>query len=132
MKFAQGSSIDVFSAKNCTQWGYDDVQYDTSDGSYGGLLTKLLFRTLPNNYPVGSAYAHFPFLVPASIREKNSEIGSNPKYIWERPPVPSPSKPAMVNTYAGVEQVLKEPSFLSAYDHRLFNVRPEELKVQQH
>ncbi|KAG6826258.1 hypothetical protein H0H92_000522, partial [Tricholoma furcatifolium] len=51
-----------FNTRNCTQWGYDDCQYDKLDGSYGGLLTKLLFRTLPDNYPAGSAYAHFPFL----------------------------------------------------------------------
>ncbi|KAH0579140.1 hypothetical protein H2248_003293 [Termitomyces sp. 'cryptogamus'] len=117
-----------FNTKNCTQWGYDDVQYDKRDGSYGGLLTKLLFRTLPNNYPIGSAYAHFPFLVPTYIREMNPEIGNNPKYIWERPPVPPSSKPVDVNTYVGVERVLNHPSFLSTYDQRLFNIRPEKLK----
>ncbi|KAG5322663.1 hypothetical protein C0989_012516, partial [Termitomyces sp. Mn162] len=105
--------------------------YDKRDGSYGGLLTKLLFRTLPNNYPIGSAYAHFPFLVPTYIREMNPEIGNNPKYIWERPPVPPSSKPVDVNTYVGVERVLNHPSFLSTYDQRLFNIRPEKLKVQQ-
>ncbi|KAG6873697.1 hypothetical protein C0995_012159 [Termitomyces sp. Mi166 len=116
-----------FNTKNCTQWGYADVQYDKRDGSYGGLLTKLLFRTLPNNYPVGSVYAHFPFLVPDYIREKNPKVGNNPKYIWERPSVPS-SKTVDVNTYVGARQVLEDPSFLSGYSDRLFNVRPEELK----
>ncbi|KAG6879814.1 hypothetical protein C0992_011365 [Termitomyces sp. T32_za158] len=116
-----------FNTRNCTQWGYKDVQYDKSDGSYGGMLTKLLFRTLPKNYPVGSAYAHFPFLVPDYIREMNPAIGQNPKYIWERPSVRS-SETVNVNTYAGVKQVLNDQSFLSKYNDRLFSIRPEELK----
>ena len=59
------------------QWGYQDCQYDTQDGSFVGLLTKLLFRTLPDYYPVGSAYAHFPFL--------------DPRIIWRRRILISPS-----------------------------------------
>ncbi|KAG6878460.1 hypothetical protein C0993_006300 [Termitomyces sp. T159_Od127] len=116
-----------FNTRNCTQWGYQDVQFDKDDGSYGGLLTKLLFRTLPNNYPIGSAYAHFPFLVPDYIREMNLEIGNNPKYIWERPPARS-SDTVNVNTYAGAKQVLNNPRFYSTYDDRLFDIIPEEMK----
>ncbi|EKM53146.1 uncharacterized protein PHACADRAFT_259331 [Phanerochaete carnosa HHB-10118-sp] len=49
-----------FTPQNLTAWGYADCQFDVNDGSYGGMLTKLLFRTLPECYPAGSAYAHFP------------------------------------------------------------------------
>ncbi len=71
-------------AYNLTAWGYQDCQYDTEDGSYGGLLTKLLFRTLPEQYPAGSALAHFPFHVPKKMFAELAERkdGSIQKYIW--------------------------------------------------
>ena len=36
---------------------------------FGGLLTNLLFRTLPDYYPTGSVYAHFPFLEPSYMKD---------------------------------------------------------------
>lgn len=41
---------------------------NVDDGSYGGMLTKLLFHLLPDQYPAGSIYAHFPFMTPDFIR----------------------------------------------------------------
>lgn len=41
---------------------------NTSDGSYGGMLSKLLFHLLPDQYPAGSIYAHFPFMTPDFMR----------------------------------------------------------------
>ncbi|KAF7972285.1 hypothetical protein HWV62_18532 [Athelia sp. TMB] len=105
---------------NLTAWGYQDVQYDDSDGSYGGMLTKLLFRTLPEYYPAGSAYAHFPFLVPSLFKKK---LAAKPgsivdKYVWTRPPVPKPS--VVVDGYTAVSAVLGEPKvFESGYDVKI-------------
>ncbi|KAG6864600.1 hypothetical protein C0991_008364 [Blastosporella zonata] len=113
-----------FNTTNFTQWGYEDCQYDKKDGSFGGLLTKLLFRTLPNNYPVGSAYAHFPFLVPEYIKAKNPALSG---YKWERPSAVS-LKPTPINTYAGAKQVLEDPSFLSPVNGRLTTVISKQLK----
>ena len=88
------------------QWGYQDCQYDTQDGSFGGLLTKLLFRTLPDYYPAGSAYAHFPFLDPSymkkNLEETNPDLAS--KYTWTRPRPYAPT--VVIETFAGVQQVL--------------------------
>ncbi|KAG6837017.1 hypothetical protein H0H93_016224 [Arthromyces matolae] len=109
-----------FNTQNFTQWGYDDVQYDKKDGSYGGLLTKLLFRTLPDNYPVGSGYAHFPFLVPGYMEDKNPAIRN--KYYWKRPDQITSRKTVEVNTYPAAKEVLENPSFLSAYKERLFKI----------
>ncbi|KZT06599.1 heme peroxidase [Laetiporus sulphureus 93-53] len=72
---------------NLTTWGYDDVQYDKRDGSFGGILGKLLSRSLPGYYPAGSAYAAFPFMVPKTMKgyvEKLPEQGLVEKYTWER------------------------------------------------
>jgi linoleate 10R-lipoxygenase len=104
-------------AFNFTSWGYQDCQYDISDGSYGGMLTKLLFRTLPDHYPAGSAYAHFPFLVPEKMKKwvDKSSVG---KYTWTRPVVPQAL--ARVDTYHEVAHVLNDGAkFVSEYNNRL-------------
>jgi len=112
-----------FTAHNLTAWGYQDCQYDHQDGSFGGLLTKLLFRTLPEHYPVGSAYAHFPFLQPESFQKtlgkSNPELAS--KYNWERPK--SLPDTVVVDDFEGVKRILKEDTkFLSSYDRHLLAV----------
>lgn len=112
-----------FTPSNLTSWGFQDCQYDAQDGSYGGLLTKLLFRTLPNHYPRGSAYAHFPFMTPNSMRSalQDRDPATVDKYTWTRPK----KQPAVVpvSTYAGVKKVLSDDkSFISASDTRLLSV----------
>ena len=44
-------------AANLTSWGYQDCARDTKNGSMGGNVCKLLFRTLPDYYPDRSVYA---------------------------------------------------------------------------
>ena len=61
-------SSDICIAYNLTSWGYQHCMVNTADGSYGGMLTKLLFCLLPNQYPGGSIYAHFPFMTPDFMR----------------------------------------------------------------
>lgn len=74
-------------ADNFTVWGYQDCQVPKNDGSYGGMLTKLLFRTLPEYYPPGSAYAHFPFMVPEAMKDAMQKRDANAvnDYVWSRP-----------------------------------------------
>jgi hypothetical protein len=59
------------------------------DGSYGGMLTKLLFHMLPDHYPAGSVYAHFPFLIPeflaTSMAKAPRSAGIRHLYDWDRP-----------------------------------------------
>ncbi|EGN97158.1 hypothetical protein SERLA73DRAFT_57758, partial [Serpula lacrymans var. lacrymans S7.3] len=66
---------------NLTSWGFQDIQPNIEDGSMGGMLTKLLFRTLPGEYVAGSGYAHFPFLVPSFVKEscfgKDTKVGED-------------------------------------------------------
>ncbi|KAI0290112.1 heme peroxidase [Multifurca ochricompacta] len=95
---------------NLTTWGYDDCQANTSDGSYGGMLTKLLFRHLPDYYPTGSAYAHFPFLIPNKMRDFTKEHSGDieRKYNWHRPHLPV-GPTAVAKTYSEVQRLFKEP-----------------------
>lgn len=58
----------AYLAYNLTSWGYQHCMVDTADGSDGGMLSKLLFQLLPDQYPAGSIYAHFPFMTPDFMR----------------------------------------------------------------
>ncbi|KAJ6567751.1 heme peroxidase [Mycena vulgaris] len=111
-----------FTPFNLTAWGYHDCQFDTQDGSYGGMLTKLLFRTLPEYYPPRSAYAHFPFLDPKYMREHMQANMPKlaEKYIWTRPVLPAAEDVVVVNTADGVRAVLNDQeTFPSGYSERL-------------
>ncbi|KAF9472120.1 heme peroxidase [Pholiota conissans] len=115
---------------NLTAWGYQDCQFDTQDGSFGGMLTKLLFRTLPDYYPKGSAYAHFPFLQPQYMQKEmiKTDPALAAKYTWDRP-VPR-LEAAPVYTFADVKAVLDdEKAYVPSYDRQAFEVvRPSYIK----
>ncbi|KAI0696645.1 heme peroxidase, partial [Cytidiella melzeri] len=84
-----------FTPENFTAWGYQDCQIPQNDGSYGGMLTKLLFRHLPQYYPPGSTYAHFPFLVPETMKASMAKRhGPLDDYTWTRPVPQTPLLPA--------------------------------------
>ena len=112
------SDIDITiisQAFNLTTWGYNDCQPDTADGSYGGMLTKLLFRHLPDYYPAGSAYAHFPMMVPEKMRDfakdLPDDVGS--KYHWDRPRVPA-RPTVVVGSYSEVQELLAQPKIYTS------------------
>jgi linoleate 10R-lipoxygenase len=110
-------------AYNYTTWGYQDCQYNPDDGSFGGMLTKLLFRHLPDHYPVGSAYAHFPFQVPGIMKTHAAKLRSNPvdKYSWSRPLKRKPV--VVVRKHDEVQQVFGDiATFPSPHEDRLFNL----------
>ena len=84
------------------------------------MLSKLLFRHLPDYYPARTAYAHFPFLVPRRMREYAKKLPGDiePKYHWSRPNVPA--CPLIVaRKYAEVKQLLAGSAFTSGVEKRL-------------
>lgn len=122
----------MVAAINLTSWGYQDCQYDKGDGSFGGMLTKLLFRTLPNHYPVGSAYAHFPFLVPDKFKDRLRKIHDIPfdDYTWTRP-VP-PQRVIVVSSYEDVSQVIVDKdTFRPLYDEKISNITDNVILYKQ-
>ncbi|OCH92406.1 heme peroxidase [Obba rivulosa] len=96
-----------FTPFNLTSWGYQDCQLVKKDGSKGGFLPKLLFRHLPEYYPVGSAYAHFPFIVPSTMKGYIAKWPGSPveQYTWARP---VPKKLAAIATRPEIHQGLHE------------------------
>ena len=83
----------------------------------------MLFRTLPNHYPRGSAYAHFPFMTPEFMKDNLLETQGQEivdKYGWSRPRKNPTVVP--IESWAGVKQVLEDKSFLPLADARIFTV----------
>ena len=72
---------------NLTSWGYQDCFAQKDDGAYGGVLTRLLYRALPEYYPARSSYARFPFIVPDVMRKYLAKLVDSPvgKYNFTRP-----------------------------------------------
>lgn len=77
-------------------------------------MPKLLFRHLPEYYPPGSAYAHFPFMVPETMRGyiRKLECVSEDAYTWTRPAKTPPGSGTIGNR---VQNLVPYP---------LINVRP--------
>ncbi|KAI0034621.1 heme peroxidase [Vararia minispora EC-137] len=93
--------------QHLTSWGYAYTQTDPEDGSYGGLLTRMLFQLLPEYYPRGSSYAHFPFLVPEAMKGFVEAWPGNEvsKYKFSRPA--GPTGPTVVaKSFQAVRRVL--------------------------
>lgn len=110
-------------AYNLTAWGFQDCQYEAEDGSYGGMVTKLLFRFLPQYYPRRSSYAHFPFLTPKAMEPYMTKADPKQaaKYIWTRPK-PLAETQSIVE-YNSVYRVLSDSSlYLSSYEGQKFTV----------
>ncbi|KZV76244.1 heme peroxidase [Peniophora sp. CONT] len=107
--------------ENLTSWGYQYTQTDPGDGSYGGMLTRLLFTTLPDYYPPGSAYAHFPFMVPEKMKGYAEKMPDNvvAKYTWTKPAAPA-GPTVVVRKPKEVRKVLEHPEvFATATAERL-------------
>lgn len=101
-------------AENLTAWGYQYTQTDPGDGSYGGMLTRMLFTTLPDYYPPGSAYAHFPFMVPEKMKAYAAKIPDNvvEKYDWSKPLAPV-GPVVVVRKAEELQKVLGSPDVFS-------------------
>ncbi|KAJ7595940.1 heme peroxidase [Mycena floridula] len=109
-----------FTPFNLTSWGYNDCKADLNDGSYGGILTKLLYRTLPHHYSTNSAYAHFPFLDPKFMKDKVPKAMVK-EYEWDAPS--SPMRVVVVKGEADVNQVLKNSKVFGLdYETRLAGI----------
>ena len=56
----------------------------------GGIIGRMLGRTLPGYYPDDSAYKNFPFMVPKTMKGYMSKQpnGDVSRYSWDRPKGP--------------------------------------------
>jgi hypothetical protein len=89
------------------------------NGSHGGVINKLLFRTLPEYFPENSVYAHFPLMHPPAMRTYLTKQGVVDQYDFKRATIPPPVK--TVESYAGLKAVLGDirERFRSPYDENM-------------
>lgn len=89
------------------------------NGSHGGIINKLLFRTLPEYFPENSVYAHFPLMYPPAMRTYLVKQGVADQYDFKRAATPPPIK--IVESYAGLKAVLGDirGRFKSPYDENM-------------
>ncbi|KAF8585671.1 heme peroxidase [Ramaria rubella] len=101
---------------NLTSWGFQDVTTTDDNGSLGGMLTKLLFRTLPDHYPAGSVYAHFPFIHPARMHDNmlHKEPNWVALYDWTEPRSVPTVRP--VQAREAVKDIVVGRGFKAAYE----------------
>jgi len=95
---------------NLTTWGYNDCQANEKDGAYGGLMSKMLLRHLPDYYSANSAYALFPFMVPETMKGSLAKQHGAPPvdaYDWTKPSGIKLLKVPSVDTR--IAKILKQP-----------------------
>ncbi|MBW0487309.1 hypothetical protein O181_027024 [Austropuccinia psidii MF-1] len=83
---------DCATADAMTDWGLKDCQPDIREGSYGGLMQKLIINNLPNQYCYNDVALLFPFMVPEKIYDILKEISPD-KACHYSLRSPNPPKP---------------------------------------
>ncbi|EUC55588.1 linoleate diol synthase, partial [Rhizoctonia solani AG-3 Rhs1AP] len=74
-----------WTTNNLTCWGFDDATRDLSNPSFGGMLGKLLHRTLPGQFPENSIYLWFPLMTPEAMKTNFTKLGIAGDYDFSKP-----------------------------------------------
>ncbi|KAL8280766.1 hypothetical protein RQP46_006770 [Phenoliferia psychrophenolica] len=99
-------------AASLTNWGFEDIQPVLNGGSFGGVLGKIIMRTLPSSYSFNSTYALFPFSTPATTKAILNKMELSHKYNFSKPKAAAPWHPAF--TFKACRDILA--------DHKTFGV----------
>ncbi|TFK61377.1 heme peroxidase [Pluteus cervinus] len=99
--------------ESLTAWGYNDAFGEPANGAYGGSVTKLLLRALPNEFTPQSVQALFPFLTPAEVQSQLTQLrAKNPNhpaakfdYVFDKP---EPKHVKTLNTTEAIKAVLAD------------------------
>ncbi|CAE7179209.1 unnamed protein product [Rhizoctonia solani] len=107
-----------FTPQNLTVWGFQDCQRDINNGAFGGVLSKVLMRGLPEHYTFNSVYALFPFMAPSFMKTHLKEMGILGLYDIERPEAARHT--VGVNSYKAVREVLGDPkTYKATYEEHM-------------
>ncbi|KAF8677681.1 heme peroxidase [Rhizoctonia solani] len=101
-----------FTPQNLTVWGFQDCQRDINNGCFGGVLSKILMRGLPEHYTFNSVYALFPFMTPKFMKTHLEEMGIIDLYDLRRPE--EARHIVGINSYKAVREVLNNPAIYNA------------------
>ncbi|GAA5906290.1 hypothetical protein JCM8208_003505 [Rhodotorula glutinis] len=95
----------------CVMW--EDLKPELNDGSFGGVIGKLLMRHFPAYFTYNSIYALFPFSTPHTTKANLEHLGNASEYDYRGP---RPQGPAPVERLGPALDELthaKQPSILS-------------------
>lgn len=109
-----------FNSNTLTNWGAAKLQ-EPAAGSYGGVLSKLIFNALPSGFSGTSSYALLPFYTPSAAREilKGNDVLH--QYELSRPP--SDRKIFSIQTNEGCKKAFEDPAtFRTMYQTAVRNV----------
>ncbi|KAJ1306560.1 hypothetical protein OPQ81_007561 [Rhizoctonia solani] len=107
-----------FTPQNLTVWGYQDCQRDINNGCFGGVLSKVLMRGLPEHYTFNSVYALFPFMTPQIMKTHLEELGIADQYDFKRPG--EARHIVGINSYKAVREVLGNPkTYKGTYEQHM-------------
>ncbi|KAF8761291.1 Linoleate diol synthase [Rhizoctonia solani] len=95
-----------WTTNNLTCWGFDDATRDIENPSFGGMLGKLFYRTLPGQFPENSIYLWFPLMTPDAMKTNFTKVGIAGDYDFSRPTAPQPVQD--VTSRAHVMDVIME------------------------
>ena len=73
-----------YNARNLTNWGYNEVQYDMGVQE-GAVFYKLVLRAFPNHFKADSIYAHQPMTIPSENKKIQKSLSRDWHYSWDRP-----------------------------------------------
>ncbi|KAF2200007.1 putative fatty acid oxygenase PpoC [Delitschia confertaspora ATCC 74209] len=92
-----------YHAKNLTNWGYREAQYDLNI-EQGCVFYKLFLRAFPNHFKSNSIYAHYPMTIPSENRKIMQSLGRESHYSYDRPAFIPPR--VNLTSYLGAKSVL--------------------------
>ncbi|KAF2456698.1 fatty acid oxygenase PpoC [Lineolata rhizophorae] len=93
-----------YHAKNLTNWGYCEAQYDFNI-EQGCVFYKLFLRAFPNHFKPDSIYAHYPMTIPSENYKIMKKLGRESHYSFDRPALIPPR--INLTSYIGAKSVLE-------------------------
>ena len=95
-----------YNARNLTNWGYSEVQYDLNINQ-GCVIYKLFLRAFPDHFKPNSVYAHYPMTIPSENKKILRNLGRDDQYSWDKPGLVSPR--VNLTSYSGAKYILEHP-----------------------
>ena len=92
-----------YTPKNLTNWGFNEVKYDTNVDQ-GHVMYKLLLRAFPHHIKPDSVYAHFPLVIPSENKSILKSLNIDGRYTWDRPKFTPP--PTLITSYDACAAIL--------------------------
>ena len=113
-----------YTPKNLTNWGFNEVKYDTNVDQ-GHVLYKLLLRAFPNHIKPDSAYAHFPLVIPSENKTILKGLNIDGRYTFDRPKFTPP--PTFITSYEACAAIMD-----NKVDFKVTWGRPIEFLMRNH